>query len=262
MLGIRLRITALLRFAGYSHVAIGTAQVLGFTVPENFHLPFASTTPSIFWTRWHMSLSFWIRDYLFLPLAVVRREVWWRNLALVISMVVFGLWHKGSLLFVLWGGYHGVLLVLHRQAQVLQRRIKWKPSAVIGTLVAWAITITLVSVGWIFFRANSLSQAAQMLSALVTPARYLDHFLPKSLYLLVMGLAIAYAAVLFVVHSLDRFEEGLGMEPAASRPEIVEVMVRDRWVWVAPMWAAASLLVVTVMERQSGAANVFMYRFF
>ncbi len=85
---------------------------------------------------------------------------------------------------------------------------------------------------------------------------------PQSLYLLVMGLAIAYAAVLFVVHSLDRFEEGLGMEPAASRPEIVEVMVRDRWVWVAPMWAAASLLVVTVMERQSGAANVFMYRFF
>ena len=74
-------------FAGYSHIAIGAAQVLGFTVPENFARPFHSTTPSIFWTRWHMSLSFWIRDYVFLPLATLRREVWWRNLGLVISMV-------------------------------------------------------------------------------------------------------------------------------------------------------------------------------
>ncbi len=83
-------------FAGYSHVAIGAAKMLGFTVPENFARPFASTTPSIFWTRWHMSLSFWIRDYVFLPLATLRREIWWRNLALVISMVLFGIWHKAT----------------------------------------------------------------------------------------------------------------------------------------------------------------------
>ena len=84
-------------FAGYSHIAIGAAKVLGFTVPENFARPFQSTTPSIFWTRWHMSLSFWIRDYVFLPLATMRREVWWRNLVLVLSMVVFGLWHNATL---------------------------------------------------------------------------------------------------------------------------------------------------------------------
>ena len=88
-------------FGGYSHIAIGAARMLGFTVPENFARPFASTTPSIFWTRWHMSLSFWIRDYVFLPLATLRREMLWRNLALVVSMVLFGLWHKASLLFVL-----------------------------------------------------------------------------------------------------------------------------------------------------------------
>ena len=116
-------------FAGYSHIAIGAAKVLGFTVPENFERPFSSTTPSIFWTRWHMSLSFWIRDYVFLTLAVVRREVWWRNLALVISMVLFGLWHQASLLFLLWGFYHGVLLVLHRQVQGLQRKVNWDPPA-------------------------------------------------------------------------------------------------------------------------------------
>src|ERR1035438_3829495 len=153
-----------LDFGGFSHIAIGAAQALGFTVPENFARPFLSTSPSIFWTRWHMSLSFWIRDYVFLPLAVLRREMWWRNLALVVSMITFeigrtswssdvcssdlarwhmslsfwirdyvflplavlrremwwrnlalvvsmitfGLWHKASLLFVLWGCYHGV----------------------------------------------------------------------------------------------------------------------------------------------------------
>ena len=101
-----------------------------------------------------------------------------------------------------------------------------------------------------------------MLAAIVSPASYLDHILPRSLYLLVAGLAIAYAAVLFVINSLDRYAERLGMDPATSRSEIVEIMVRERWVWVAPMWAAASLLVVTMMERQSGGANVFMYRFF
>jgi alginate O-acetyltransferase complex protein AlgI len=249
-------------FVGYSHVAIGAARILGFTVPENFARPFASPTPSIFWTRWHMSLSFWIRDYVFLPLAMLRREIWWRNLALVISMILFGLWHKGSLLFVLWGSYQGILLVLHRQWQALQRRLKWKPPIAIWTSVSWATTITLISAGWILFRANSLPQVAQMLAAVVSPASYLDHVLPRSLYLLVVGLAIAYAAVLFVSDSLNHYAERLGKDPAVSRPEIVEVMVRDRWVWIAPMWAAVSLLVVTMMERQSGGANVFMYRFF
>jgi alginate O-acetyltransferase complex protein AlgI len=249
-------------FAGYSHVAIGAARVLGFTVPENFARPFASTTPSIFWTRWHMSLSFWIRDYVFLPLAVLRREVWWRSVALVISMVLFGLWHKGSLLFVLWGGYQGIVLVLHRQWQGMQRRLKWAPPGAMWTPASWGVTITLISGGWIFFRANSLPQAAQMLSAMLSPASYLNHVLPDSLYLLVAGVAIAYGAVLLVIGKLDRYAERLGMEPVASRSEVVEVMLRERWVWLAPMWAAASLLVVTMMERQSGGANVFMYRFF
>jgi D-alanyl-lipoteichoic acid acyltransferase DltB (MBOAT superfamily) len=244
-------------FAGYSHVAIGAAQMLGFTVPENFARPFASTTPSIFWIRWHMSLSFWIRDYVFLPLAMLRREVWWRSLALVISMVLFGVWHKGSLLFVLWGSYQGILLVLHRQWQALQRRLKWEPPATIWTPISWAVTMALISAGWILFRANSLPRATQMLAAVASPASYVDRVLPRSLYLLIASLAIAYAAVLFVIDSSNRYAARVG-----TRSEILQVMVRERWVWVAPMWAAASLLVVTMMERQSGAANVFMYRFF
>src|ERR1035441_5721100 len=149
----------------YSHVAIGAAQILGFTVPENFARPFASTTPSIFWTRWHMSLSFWIRDYVFLPLAVLRREVWWRNLALIISMVIFALWHKGSILFILWGSYQGILLVLHRQWQALQHRLKGEPPAAIWTPISWVVTITLISAGWMLFRANSLDRKSTRLNS-------------------------------------------------------------------------------------------------
>src|ERR1017187_6077061 len=143
-------------FAGYSHIAIGAAKVLGFTVPENFARPFQSTTISVFWTRWRTSLSFWIRDYVFLPLAVLRREMWWRNLVLVLSMVLFGLWHNASLLFIIWGCYHGVLLVLHRQAQHLQRRFDWQPPAQLWTPLSWITTFTLGNLGWIFFPAHSL----------------------------------------------------------------------------------------------------------
>src|SRR5439155_5162412 len=90
-----------LDFGGYCHIVIGIARVFDIRLQENFDRPYLSTTPSVFWTRWHMSLSFWIRDYLFLPLANIRRERWWRNFSLVLSMFLFGLWHRASLLFIL-----------------------------------------------------------------------------------------------------------------------------------------------------------------
>ena len=252
-----------LDFAGYSHIAIGAAKMLGFTLPENFARPFASTTPSIFWTRWHMSLSFWIRDYVFLPLATLRREIWWRNLALVISMVVFGVWHKASVLFVLWGCYQGILLVLHRQVQQLQRRFNWEPRAALWTPVSWLVTITLVSFGWLFFRANSLPQAGKMLAAVLSPATYQRHFLPGTLYLLVIVLAFGYAAVLLVIAGLDRRSEQLGATEAMPRSEIIAVIVRDRWVWLTPMYACAMLIATWLVTRaQSAGASPFVYRFF
>ena len=109
-------------FAGYSHLAIGAARMMGFMLPENFNRPFASITPSIFWTRWHMSLSFWIRDYVFMPLAMLFRQEWWRKFCLLLAMVLFGIWHKATILFVLFGCYQGMLLILHRQAQQVERR--------------------------------------------------------------------------------------------------------------------------------------------
>jgi alginate O-acetyltransferase complex protein AlgI len=249
-------------FAGYSHIAIGAAKVLGFAVPENFARPFESTSPSIFWTRWHMSLSFWIRDYVFFPPAVLRREVWWRNLALVISMVLFGVWHKASLLFVLWGCYHGVLLVLHRQVQQLQRKLDWEPPPRVWEALSWIATIALVSLGWIFFRANSLAKAGQMLSAVLSPASYLSHSVSGSLYLLVMVLGSGYVIVLLGVEALDRYSVGTGVSHEHAGSGIIALLARKRWFWIPPLYAVTLLLVLAVTLSQGPAMSQLMYRAF
>jgi alginate O-acetyltransferase complex protein AlgI len=249
-------------FAGYSHIAIGAAQALGFTVPENFARPFQSTTPSIFWTRWHMSLSFWIRDYVFLGLATLRREMWWRNLTLVLSMVLFGLWHKASVLFLLWGCYHGALLVLHRQVQQVQRKFDWSPATALWTPLAWLATTASISLGWILFRANSLPQAVQMLSAVFSPASYLSRFLSGSLYLLVFALASGYAAVLLVDDAVGRLLVEPPAGSAPSRSAIVAGIVRNRWYWIPPLYAIALIVVLIVTHTQGAGAAQLMYRRF
>jgi alginate O-acetyltransferase complex protein AlgI len=249
-------------FAGYSHIAIGAAKALGFTLPENFARPFQSTTPSIFWTRWHMSLSFWIRDYVFLLLAMLRRELWWRNLVLVFSMILFGVWHKATVLFFLWGCYHGVLLVVYRQFQHVRGKLGWEPATAFWTPLSWLATITLISLGWILFRANSLPQAVQMLSAAFSPASYVSHVLSGSLYLLVLVLAAGYAAVLLVSDALDRCSEEPGNEPAQSRSAIIAAIARNRWYWIPPLYGLALLLVLIVTHTQNAGVGQFMYRRF
>jgi alginate O-acetyltransferase complex protein AlgI len=248
-------------FAGYSHIAIGAANILGFTLPENFARPFESTSVSIFWTRWHMSLSFWIRDYVFLPMAVLRREIWWRNVALLISMVMFGVWHKATLLFVLWGFYQGTLLILHRQWQQLQRRFNWETSAPIWTPFFWVVTIFMVSLGWILFRANSLSEAGQMLSAVLSPAGYSSHFVHYSLYLLVIALAFGYAIVLLVSDVLRKY--ATGAEPIIGHNQKILVRIAHiRWYWVPPLYVLTLLLSLFVTLTRGDSTSGLMYRGF
>ena len=247
-------------FAGYSHVAIGTARMLGAALPENFAHPFSSTTPSIFWTRWHMSLSFWIRDYVFLPLAVMRRELWWRNVMLVVAMLAFGVWHKASILFVIWGCYHGVLLLLHRQTQQLQARLNWYPQASVWGLLSWLATVSLVSLGWVFFRANSLAQTREMLSSVLSPATYSSHVLSGSLYVLVIGLAIAYGLVSLIAEVLDRHATHCGAEESNS--SLITSVADYRWYWVIPLYAVTLLFVLLITLTQSGGTAQLMYRGF
>jgi alginate O-acetyltransferase complex protein AlgI len=248
-------------FAGYSHIAIGAAQALGITIPENFSRPFESTSASIFWTRWHMSLSFWIRDYVFFPLMRVRREAWWRNLSLLIAMVLFGLWHKASILFLIWGAYHGALLILHRLVDSLERKYDCTPPRALWTPLSWISTISLVNLGWIFFRANSLHQTRQMWVAIVSPASYRVHFLTGSLYLLILVLAAGYTTVLLTINCINRHstEPADGEVPAAPATGPIAFLARWRWYWIPPVYALALLFVLIVTLSRGTSTAQMMY---
>lgn len=200
-------------FAGYSHIVIGAARLLGFQLAENFDGPYLSTTPSEFWTRWHMSLSFWIRDYLFLPLVMLNRSKLWRNGAFVISMLIFGLWHKGTVLLALWGTYHGFLLVLHRQWQELKRWLGWDFSGHVPNLISWFVTIASICLGWILFRSNGLAQALAMLRSVTEISSYSTITLPHSLYLLVLVLALGYLGTVGIWKLIAGWLQGTRIPP-------------------------------------------------
>jgi alginate O-acetyltransferase complex protein AlgI len=251
-----------LDFAGYSHIAIGSAQALGFSVPENFRRPFESTSPSIFWTRWHMSLSFWIRDYVFLFLIVLGRNAWWRNSVFVISMVLFGLWHKATVLFLLWGLYHGILLVLNRQIEAAQRKFDWTPPSALWTPISWLVTISLVSLGWIFFRANSWAEASQMFSAVVTVDGYLTRTLSGSLYLLVAMVAIGYAIVVATSAALARCSGDSSVTREGGDFGVVAAFARHRGYWLPPLYMLALFAVVALTHTLGASSAQLMYRNF
>lgn len=249
-----------LDFAGYSHIAIGAAQAIGFTIPENFVRPFESTSPSMFWTRWHMSLSFWIRDYVFLFLIALRRGAWWRNGVFVISMVLFGLWHKATILFLLWGLYHGILLVLHRQVEALERKFDWSPPA-LWTPISWLVTISLVSLGWIFFRANSLADARQMFSALASVDGYATRTLSTSLYLLVAMVAVGYAIVVGISGLLARYSAD-STANESTPPTVAALFARYQRYWLPPLYTLSLLVLIAVTNTAAANSAQLMYRNF
>jgi alginate O-acetyltransferase complex protein AlgI len=152
-------------FSGYSDMAIGLAQVFGFRLPENFNRPYSAISITDFWRRWHMTLSRWFRDYLYIPLGGNRASSGrvYFNLALVFVLV--GFWHGAQWTFVVWGAYHGTLLIIERVTG--QRPTGDGP---VGAVVARrALTFLLVIFGWVLFRAPSIDGAAHYLWRMLTP---------------------------------------------------------------------------------------------
>ena len=147
-------------FAGYSNMAIGLGIVLGFTFPRNFRMPYTSLSITEFWRRWHMSLSSWLRDYLYIPLGGSRggNAQTYRNLVMV--FLLCGLWHGANWTFVLWGAWHGAFLVIERLGlqSILAR---------LATPVRWAYALLAVMGGWVLFRAANLSDAAGYYASLL-----------------------------------------------------------------------------------------------
>jgi len=155
-------------FDGYSNMARGLGKCLGFEIIINFNLPYFATNPREFWQRWHISLSGWLKDYLYVSLGGNRGAVsmTFRNLSM--TMVLGGLWHGASWTFVLWGAYHGLLLIGHRLIASIKRQVLFAGGSSQGWFIVKVIIFFhLVVLGWLLFRAQSLTQVGEMLRALI-----------------------------------------------------------------------------------------------
>ena len=156
-------------FSGYSDMAIGIALLLGFRFPINFDSPYKSSSITEFWRRWHITLSTWLRDYLYISMGGNRVPLWRNYFNLFITMVIGGLWHGASWLFVLWGAWHGLMLVLHK---VYRKLIPQQDYTGIKQhllhIINVAFTFHIVAIGWVFFRAESLTVVGEMTTQIFT----------------------------------------------------------------------------------------------
>ena len=188
-------------FSGYSDVARGIAKLLGFDVMVNFNLPYFAANPSDFWRRWHISLSTWLRDYVYIPLGGNRHGAWATNRNLMSTMVLVGLWHGAAWTFIFWGLYHGALLIAHR-LMVPPRR-----EPVTGPWYQHAMSVVLMfhatCLGWLLFRAESLQQATDLLQ------RILGSFTPGDLALAHLGTLLGYISILLLVQVLQTLRQDL-----------------------------------------------------
>ena len=149
-------------FSGYSDMAIGLGRMLGFPYPENFDQPYRARSITEFWRRWHMTLSRWFRDYVYIPLGGNRAALPRTLLNLALVFFLCGLWHGAAANFVVWGLYHGALLMM-------ERLLRGWTALRVPALLGWAYTMLAVMAGWVLFRADTLGGAFAYLGAMVTP---------------------------------------------------------------------------------------------
>lgn len=192
-------------FSAYSHIAIGSARMMGIQFPENFNFPYSASSPRDFWKRWHISLSSWIRDYLYLPLAGAKvhdrstgglatamgeaePSPRWTK-ALFLTWAIMGLWHGAAWRFLLWGLWHAVLVMAYRKSDRLRQPLPM-PVRYWGGRV---LTLGFVMLSWIPFRAPDLATTASMLSIVCRPESYLSLGMRENTYLVAACLALGTA---------------------------------------------------------------------
>ena len=230
-------------FSGYSDMAIGIALLLGFRFPKNFNLPYRSATITEFWRRWHISLSSWLKDYLYIPLGGNRKGRRRTYINLMLTMLLGGLWHGASGRFVLWGALHGVGLALHKW---LMSRTKspafGKDMRLWQRVLGIIFTFNFVCLGWILFRADSLATVGQILSQIFT-----------AFDLSIVPQVIAGYPIVFLLIAI-----GYLMHATPSR---VITRTEER-LSSAPFWVQVAVVVLViwlVMQMRSGEIQPFIY---
>lgn len=178
-------------FSGYTDIARGISKMLGIELSLNFRFPYFSSNPSEFWRRWHISLSTWLRDYLYIPLGGNRRGTWRTSINQMVTMLLGGLWHGAAWNYVLWGGYQGLLLVVH---QLFGARGKVFTSSPIGKVLGTVVFFQFVCYGWLLFRARSFEQIGTYTARLIDIGHWGAPMLskPSSATLVGAGLLIVY----------------------------------------------------------------------
>lgn len=183
-------------FAGYTDMAIGLALIIGFKIPPNFHLPYFAVSPVDFWRRWHISLSSWLRDYLYISMG--GRNQRYRNV--MITMLLGGLWHGAAWTFVAWGAFHGIIITATHYLSSLKMFSGFVGStSKVRTVFTWAITFYLVLIGWVLFRAASIDSALDIIANM-----HLFGDLPAS-GPVAMKIALATIATVVLMHLQDWF---------------------------------------------------------
>lgn len=186
-------------FSGYSDIAIGSAALFGYELPENFDAPYISQDLQEFWRRWHISLSSWLRDYLYIPLGGSRGSSWLTYRNLMITMLLGGLWHGASWNFVIWGALHGVALAGTRMWQRSGREIKIPP------FLAVFLTFQYVCFAWIFFRAPTFAHASLMVSRIAHLSTGAENISAKVILVLLFACAIHFVPRRWENMLRDRF---------------------------------------------------------
>jgi D-alanyl-lipoteichoic acid acyltransferase DltB (MBOAT superfamily) len=213
-------------FAGYTDIARGTAKLFGVDLMDNFRAPYLSRGFSEFWRRWHISLSTWLRDYLYIPLGGNRGGQWQTFRNLMITMLLGGLWHGAAWGFVVWGGLHGVYLAIERW--VAQRNPSGEYRAA-GTLPA-TLVFAIVTLTWIPFRATTLSGAGDVLAALFGPL--------SGIQLTSAPLVVGLMGLLTLV--IDRADLEGRVDPVAGAPSFVRGLAYGGGMVVAILFASVT----------------------
>jgi len=240
-------------FSGYSDMAVGLARMFGIRLPYNFASPYKATSIVDFWRRWHITLSNWLRDYLYIPLGGNRHGKARRYANLIITMLLGGLWHGAAWTFVLWGLLHGTYLMVAHMWGALRGRITYRGTPLhIPAPAAWALTFLAVSFAWVFFRSHSMAHAFAMLEGLaglngLVSQRLAIEFDPAKMLLLGMALVIA----LLMPNSQQLVDQAAG--PGGR--------LRLHW-HPTPAWSAAvaALLLLSLM-RMSNVREFVYFQF-
>jgi alginate O-acetyltransferase complex protein AlgI len=223
-------------FAGYSTTAIGVALCLGFAMPDNFRFPYAAVGFSDFWRRWHITLSSWLRDYLYIPLGGNRHGEGRTYMALMGTMLLGGLWHGANWTFVAWGGLHGTYLAIERLIKA--RFVGFVPGPPLVAAIG-ALTFLLINVTWVFFRAKDFTVASNIL-------RSMGGMAVKPIAM-IAALPMIYAMVIVA---------GIVTTHWVMRDKTLELVVERTPAWlVGAIWSVMALAIVA----EQGTGSAFIY---